>query len=927
MKHILGKLFAIKPGEWQVVWYFFLVTMVFSLGAAVARTIGMTLLTENLKGDILPQMYIIVDFMAMLGFIGYAKYTKKYGELKILAFLFICTIIFSIISQFLIFIDRNWVYGFFFVGYSFLFIVTFVHIGSLVATYFTSVQIKRVTAFIGAGFPIGGVLGGGLVVYCLNFAELEHLIFLHGLACLSGLWVLKLIKNNLSPVRAAIVKPEIISQEEKTFRQEVNHVFNYIIYHKLMISMTIVLILFVISSKFLEYQYQGIIYPEALPDSKSRAKFLGTYEIFANLALLLIQLFFTSRLIMRLGVGASNILHPILMALVSLGLLFNFGFIAGFFAQFVNQEMRSGLRNPTNNLLFNAIPPNMWGTTKAFLNGIIFPLSTFIASILLIVLKNNVSYDQLIFILPLIAFVLSVLAIIFTFPLWRSYNEGVFGLLNNNIFENRTSIGDGNVINHLLEAKLNSSNAQNIITALGMIRIQKLNVFIHHIGRILRNSDNAMVKRECIETLITMPQSDMVMTHLVNGLKSEYNPQIIALILKNLKSYELNDAKLINKISKLLLHPNHEVFAEASLCLYQSNIYDFKHNIEKQVLHRLKLPYEHATYIYTLGEFKQVNNSKAIALYLESNKLDLRLASLKALIKIFSSNNTGLDSYQDYFIKSLSSPSNEIQIAALQAIRECNESPTDWSPIINLLGSKDYNIVQETTELLRLSSDCLPSLINQVFNKDISVDERFEILSLVYHKLNKKQLNILEQNALGFLKDFIYIMGIFRLYQLHTPKSKISQLVDKKLLELADDNLLNVLTIITYFSNSDREFFQRISRGLQSKNRANQGNALEVLDNVSENNLSSKILEYFAEHNTDINGITAIYKKLFNEDLNLTKQNYIEHLFSIKNDLLNACLRYVEVKDKSDKIQIFNLDDASYNTHILLGVINAKYVK
>jgi ATP/ADP translocase len=467
MLQLISTLLSIKPNEWKSVLYFFLITLTFSFGASIARSIGMTLVVQHLGGENLPQIFMLIDLCAMFGFIAYAKYTKRVSGLDILGFFLLSVAIFSVLGMALFMLEYRWVYGFFMVGFYFFYILISIHVGSVVASYFTSVQLKRVTGFINTGMPIGGALGGGVLILLLQFIPPQWLVLMLGLAALAAFGLVRLVHAKLSPVRAG----HALSKSGKPLLQEFSGAFSYIIHSRLMLYMSLGLILFVLCNKLLEYQYQALIYPKEFPDATQRATFFATYELVANLLWLSIQLFFTSRIIVRLGVGASNLLHPIMATLVSIGLILHFGFYAGFLAQFVNQEMRGALRTPANNLLFNAIPPNMWGITKAFLNGIVFPLSTFAASTSLLLMRNYMDDDQLMFLLPLLSLFLAVIGIAVALPQWAAYNEGVFGQLKRFV---PSTDGIGKGMGNVIEDKLNSAVPQDVSAALGMIRVLHL---------------------------------------------------------------------------------------------------------------------------------------------------------------------------------------------------------------------------------------------------------------------------------------------------------------------------------------------------------------------------------------------------------------------------------------------------------------------
>jgi len=366
LARLLGNWLAIRPNEQDGVLYFFLILLVFSFGASFARTIGMTLLVEKVGGDKLPVMFIFIDLAVMIGSLLYAHYTEKFSGLAIFGFFLLSTTLFSLIVQLLFFVtaywspQSNWVYGFFFVGFFFFYVLISIHAGSVVASYFTAVQVKRVTPVINAGMPIGGALGGTSLIVCLNVFHFqpEQLITVLGIACLCAFGLLRLVNARLSPVRTTGNNAQVKSQKNPLI--ELMDAFKYIIGSKLMIYMSLGFIFFVIANKLLEYHYQTIIYPTVYKDATERATFFATYEVFANLAWLLVQLTFTSRIVMKWGVGASNLLYPALSATVALTLFIYFYFkaqdliegsltimlILGIFTQFVNQEMRGVLCVP-----------------------------------------------------------------------------------------------------------------------------------------------------------------------------------------------------------------------------------------------------------------------------------------------------------------------------------------------------------------------------------------------------------------------------------------------------------------------------------------------------------------------------------------------------------------------------------------------------
>ncbi|RKZ64303.1 MAG: hypothetical protein DRR08_01055 [Candidatus Parabeggiatoa sp. nov. 2] len=914
----LGKFLSIRPNERDGVFYFFLVSLVFSFGASFARSIGMTLLVGKLGGDKLPLMFILIDLAVMVGSLVYAHYTKKFSGLKILGFFLLSTAIFSIIAQLLFVLTKqNWVYGFFFVGFFFFYILISIHTTSVVASYFTAHQVKRVTPVVNAGIPIGGALGGGTLFVLLSVFQFQpqQLIVVLGGTCLGAFGLLRIINARSSPVRAG--NADLRGHQNPV--SELRAAFKYIIGSKLMFYMSVGLVLFVIANKLLEYHYQTIIYIKLFNLETERATFFAIYEVFANLALLFVQLLFTSRFVMRWGIGGSNMVYPVLSAVVALVLFLYFYLkaqgdsyavmlILGIFTQFINQEMRLAWRTPVNNLLFNAIPPNQWGTNKAFLSGIVHPLSTLIAGTFLILLTKSSADSEIAYLLPLIVLIVSFVGILVAWPQWGAYDKGMINLLKPGLFGDQPSPGDvggKNSLKQMIQQKLNSSDPYHVIAALEMIRVLRLNDFVNQVGNLLLRTQGFKIKESCINTLTALPQYQSSVTYLVEALQTEKDAQVLPLILKNLAQFK--SVNFNNTIEKHLTHPAPKVFVEACLCLYNHPNYLRKQLIENKILARLTNPQspETALYLSALGELRQSHYVDTVLPFLESEKSEVRLAAFTAFIRMLEGQ---LEPHKHRLIKALSSPDKNMKIAALRALKEC-QSLDDWSPIIRLLGAKDRALVTESKELLRLSlGACKPALLEKVFSETVSVQQRFEILSLIYSKFNDEQRQQLQQGADEALKKFIQVNGLLKLHESLGHTSKAHDLIAKVLQEIGEEHLHHVLTIITFASEQNIEFFQRVSRGLQSLSRANQGNALEVLSNAREKYLVLRVLKYYDERLSDLKAVNRIYVALFSEHLKIDESRYEAQLLALDNDMLKACLLYIG-REKTGRLRLENANE------------------
>ena len=154
---------------------------------------------------------------------------------------------------------------------------------------------------------------------------------------------------------------------------------------------------------------------------------------------------------------------------------------------------------------------------------------------------------------PLVGIVVAV-------PQWVAYNDGVFGLLNRDLFNQRTDIGSGSrgTLKQVIEQKLSSSDRYHVVAALEMIRVLKLNYFVNQIGNLLLKTQNFQIKESCINTLTSLTKTNANITYLIESLKTDKDSQILPLILRSLARFKMINFN--NTIEKLLSHPSPSVF-------------------------------------------------------------------------------------------------------------------------------------------------------------------------------------------------------------------------------------------------------------------------------------------------------------------------------------------------------------------------------
>ncbi|MBT4837073.1 MAG: hypothetical protein HON94_06975 [Methylococcales bacterium] len=879
--HLIQRIFGINKSEWQTVVLLFLLILFFAISGAIGRSTAMTLLIDNYGEKLLPKMFVAVDICVMFGTFIYATLSSRIFSLQLLKVLLTGNIlVIAIIGILMNGIIDN-LSALFFCCFHFFYILIFIHLSSFVATYFHTSQLKRLISVIYASVPIGGALGGAIVVLAGNFIKAELIILIIPFFGILMSLLLIHLNQQISPM------PEELNQHssqqsmiERTLQQ-----LKILSKSKIIIWMTISLILFVITSRILEYLYQGIIYPEHFTDSRDRAIFLGQYELVANLLALVLQLAFTGKILSKLGVATSNSIYPGLTTLISGILCIGFGFISGILAHFINQEMRNIIRTPSHNLLFSAIPEKHWAISKSWLNGLVYPLSTMIAATLIIVLQEHFKIDELSTILPIFILITSMTGILCSHYQGKAYRIGVFNQLkqhNDNESESPEKT---------IKRYIKSNNPTQQIIALKMIQTNPKQQYLHDTGILLIQSDHFEVKKQAAKTLSLIKQSNAALTYLIKALKFEQKPDVIEMILKTLSSF--HQEKLGSSIERFLLHPWAGVFSQACLCLYRNDFFENKEKIQQLYLNRLKqsTPAQQKLLLSIFIPLNCQSNIQFIKDHMNSDNIHLRLESTKVYLKIHENN---LDFFINELITMSGSAIENERLLATQALSNCRPTE-DFEKITLLLNDNSSDVMHATIDLIRIHlAFYRDKLFQLLITNQINEIIRHELTRLLYSHLNSSEKQQLQYFTIQCMKQW---MQLYSLYLVLKDCDAITidekQQINTCLLENQKENITITLIMISQISNKNQEFWKRLQRGLLSSNKKDLGNALEILSHTKKHALRTQLEAFFENIPEDLVSLNQLFYTLFKESLS-SELKYNLNSFLNKDRKINLMTYYAK---------------------------------
>ncbi len=256
------------------------------------------------------------------------------------------------------------------------------HFWTFSGDYFDTLASKRLVPLFTVGASLGGLLGGVLTVLALR--RLPPVALIDAWAVLLGASAL-MLRLARRPLRrwGPLELEEADETSVASLKGAARHLGSSALAGWMLVaSLGMVLALFLAQYLYSEIFVRSFETPEAL------ASFFGVYLAVSNLAEVPFEIWVTPLLIRRLGVPAANLVHPVLMLGAFGGLFFRYGLGAAIAARICREPLDNALSTPVRSLLYNAMPIQLRGRMRAFLEGIVFYAAMSLAGAVLLVLER-----------------------------------------------------------------------------------------------------------------------------------------------------------------------------------------------------------------------------------------------------------------------------------------------------------------------------------------------------------------------------------------------------------------------------------------------------------------------------------------------------------------------------------------------------------
>lgn len=391
LKKVIRNVFDIREGEYRTAFLMQLnIFLLISTLLIVKPTVN-ALFLSKFGVERLPEAFILVAVAAILISSFYARFLDRSSLNKIIErTLFISFgVLVSLVCLLQLNVLVGWILYLFYVWTAIFAVLSASQFWVLANLVYNVREAKRLFGFIGSGAIAGGIFGGYLTSALAPVLGSENVLYFSALFLLACIPVTRMIwAENISHLS--------VYRRKKRFQGFGEHPIRTILNSKHLTYLASVIGLGVIVAKLVDFQFNDIAH-KIITDPDELAAFFGFWLSSLNLLSLFVQLFFTSRVVMKLGVGPSLLFLPVGILFGATTLLIFPELWAAILLKTADGSLKQSVNKSATELLILPIPQEIKNRTKTFIDVVIDSTATGLAGFILIFIVNSTNvYSQVI---------------------------------------------------------------------------------------------------------------------------------------------------------------------------------------------------------------------------------------------------------------------------------------------------------------------------------------------------------------------------------------------------------------------------------------------------------------------------------------------------------------------------------------------------
>ena len=369
--------------------FFVVLLVLLGAGMAIGRGSADVLFLKRYGIEYLPVMYLMLSLSLAVCFTLYAAFVDRISSERFFYFLLSIEILLLMGFWYLIsYTGAQHVYPAYYIFYELVSELILVHSTFYVAQSLDTLQSKRLTSLILAGYQLGMIIGGLFFAMMMPVIGVEHSMLVWSgliMASISMLFIWHR-RYGVSP----FFMPPAKTKANRIYAavQEVNRGLKYVKQSTLLKNACYALFFMVLMFYVLTYSVNKI-YTESFSSEAELAMFFGMLVAGTNFLAVILQVFVSGRVVEKIGVRQSKLIYPLMTVVSYVLLLISPGFYTALIASVNNSSVMPAFRNPTRQMFFNILPTYIKGRARATSVALVLPLALFVCGIMILYLQTS----------------------------------------------------------------------------------------------------------------------------------------------------------------------------------------------------------------------------------------------------------------------------------------------------------------------------------------------------------------------------------------------------------------------------------------------------------------------------------------------------------------------------------------------------------
>ncbi|HOX46609.1 MAG TPA: Npt1/Npt2 family nucleotide transporter [Myxococcota bacterium] len=377
VQRLLASALRLQPGEGRKTALMFGILMCAVGSFIISRVARDSLFLSRYSLDTLPFLYIWVAAGVSLQSYLFSHVADRFRRDRTLQATLVGSALVLLTSRGVLYVSGDWFYPVLYVVVELIGSLLVIQVWTLANDVFTAREAKRLFGLVGAGGVLSSVVVGFTIKGASRWIATEDMLYLGAVVLLGGL----ALASRLSRVcRDELLSAVAAPRRDMRMRMALGTDWRRILGSKHLIMVAGLVVMFAFVMTVSDYLFKVTAKGSHLAEA-DLAAFFGLFYGLTGIGSLLVQLLVTGRMLERFGILVALLMLPGALLVGSAAWLIIPGLVAASMLKGADTMLRYTVNDATMQLLYLPVPVYQRGKAKAFVDGIIRPVSIGLAGV------------------------------------------------------------------------------------------------------------------------------------------------------------------------------------------------------------------------------------------------------------------------------------------------------------------------------------------------------------------------------------------------------------------------------------------------------------------------------------------------------------------------------------------------------------------